>query len=423
MADAIVGGFVTRLRLLDSKLSVLKYDVLVVPLNGEDSTTIAATAPQLYQGRDPTSLNKPLTLAGGYTVSGTTLNANGQPVVDARVMFTNQDPASAQQRADLLFSSVGRSNAQGKYTLHVQPGTYWVSFAPPLDSGLTEVRSDSFVTVAGDSTLSFQWSAATTAALNLKVVDAVGVPVEGTSVRVTSLSQSSNVGSLSGTLISSQRAKGDVQAQATTDATGAVLFPMLPANADYAVLLMPAVLGPSAATTGTTVHLDAGGTSKPLSLSAQAVIRGTLVARAAASLPIDFTTVAIVGYDRSGDAPEAARAIKVNADGTFTFGVTPKRPYVLLAVPGVGSGYARSFVGPGPLQGSEFVITQNLLTSITWKAKVVDENQNGIADTALQSYCDPSWPNCVDPAVPLGETMSGVGGAFQLELADPASRF
>jgi hypothetical protein len=423
MADITVGGFVTRLRLVDSSLAVLKYDVLVVPLDGEDGATIAATAPQLYQGRDPTSLNKSLPLAGGYTITGTTLDARGQPVVDARVMLTNQDPASSKQRPDLVFSSVGRSNAQGKYTLHVQPGAYWVSFAPPLDSGLTDARSDSFVTVSGDSTLSFQWSAASTAALSLTVVDATGAPVEGTSVRVTSLSQPNNVGSLSGALISSQQAKGDVQVQTTTDATGAVQFPKLPANADYAVLLMPAAPGPSMATTALTVRLDAGGTSRTVALSAQAMIRGKLVVRAADSLPIDFTTVSIVGYDRSSDAPEAARAVAVNADGTFAFGATPKRPYVLLAVPDVGSGFARSFVGPGPLQGSEFVITQNLLTSIAWKAKVVDDNQNAIADTALEAYCDPSWPNCVDPAVPLGETMSGTGGAFQLELADPASRF
>jgi hypothetical protein len=423
MADTTVGGFVTRLRLVDSSLAALRYDVLVVPLNGEDGATIAATAPELYRSKDPTSLNSPLPLAGGLKVTGTTLDVNGQPVADARVMLTNQDPSSAKQRADLVFSSVGRSNAQGKYTLYAQPGAYWVSYSPPLDSGLPEVKSDSSVTITGDSTLSFQWSAAATAALNLQVLDAMGAPVVGTSVRVTSLSQASNVGTLSGSVISSQRAKGDVQAQETTDTTGTVLFPKLPANADYAVLLMPAAPGPYTATTATTVRLDAGGTSKPILLSAQATIKGKLVARSAASLPIDFTTVAIVGYDRSSDAPEAARAIAVNADGTFSFGVTPKRPYVLLAVPGVGSGYARSFVGPGPLQGSEFVITQNLLTSIGWKAKVVDDNQNGIADTALQAYCDPSWPNCVDPAVPLGETMSEVGGAFQLELADPASRF
>lgn len=423
LADTDVGGFGTRLRLLDSNRIVIKYDVLVVPLNGEDGATIAATAPQLYRSKEPASLKSPLPLTGGFTVTGTALDADGQPVADARVTLTNQDPASAKQRADLVFSSVGRSNAQGRYTLYVQPGTYWASFAPPLDSGLTEVRSDSVVTVTGDSTLSFQWSAAATAPLSLRVVDAIGSPVPDVSVRVTSSSQSSNVGKLSGTLISSQQARGNVQVQENTDATGAVLFPKLPANADYALLLMPATPGPFTATTATTARVEAAGTSKVISLSAQATISGKLVARNASSLPIDFTTVAIVGYDRSADAPEAARAVAVNADGTFAFGVTPKRPYVLVAVPAVGSGYARSFVGPGPLQGSEFVISQNLLASMSWRAKVVDDNQNGMVDTALQAYCDPSWPNCVDPAVPLAETMSDVGGAFQLELADPASRF
>lgn len=423
MADTTVGGFVTRLRLLDSARVVLRYDVLVVPLDGEDGATIAATAPELYRSKDPTTLNakSPLVLAGGFKVTGTVLDVNGQPVADARVVLTNQEPSSAKQRADLVFSSVGRSDAQGTYALYVQPGAYWVSFSPPLDGGLPEVISDSSVIVTGDSTLSFQWSSAATAALALRVVDAMGVPVEGTSVRVTSSSQSSNVGVLSGSLISSQQARGDVEVQETTDATGTVLFPKLPASADYAVLLMPSVPGPYAATTATTVRLEADGTSTQVSLSAQAMIRGKLVARVA-SLPIDFTTVAIVGYDRSLDAPEAARATAVNADGSFAFGVTPRRPYVLMAVPAAGSGYARSFVGPGPMQASEFVVTQNLLTSLPWKAKVVDDNRIGIADTALQAYCDPSWPNCVDPTVPLAETMADAGGSFQLELADPASR-
>ncbi len=423
MADTTVGGFVTRLRLLDSARVVLRYDVLVVPLDGEDGATIAATAPELYRSKDPTTLNAkaPLVLAGGFKVAGTVLDVNGQPVADARVVLTNQDPSSAKQRADLVFSSVGRSDAQGAYALYVQPGAYWVSFSPPLDGGLPEVVSDSPVTVTGDSTLSFQWSSASTAALALRVVDAMGVPVEGTSVRVASSSQSRDVGVLSGSLISSQQARGDVEVQETTDATGMVLFSKLPANADYAVLLMPAAPGPYAATTATTVRLEAVGTSTQVSLSAQAMIRGKLVARAG-SLPIDFTTVAIVGYDRSLDAPEAARAMTVDADGSFAFGVTPKRPYVLMAVPATGSGYARSFVGPGPMQASEFVVTQNLLTSLPWKAKVVDDNRIGIADTALQAYCDPSWPNCVDPTVPLAETMTDAGGAFQLELADPASR-
>ena len=423
LADANVGGFATRLRALDNNRSALRYDVLVVPLDGEDGATIAATAPQLYPGRDPNGLNSPLPLTGGRTITGTTLDVNGRPVADARVMLTNQDPSSMQQRHDLVFSSVGRSDAQGKFTLHVQGGPYWVSFAPPIDSGLTEILSDSSVSVASDSTLSFQWSAPTTAALSLKVVDSAGVPAPGVSVRLTSSSQSSGVGTLSGALISSQQAKGNVQVEDTTDATGAVLFAKLPANTDYDVLLMPASPGAYSATTATAVRLEAGGTSKQVSLVAQSIIKGRLVVRAASPVQIDLATVSIVAYDRSSDAPEAPRAIMANADGSFLFGVTPNRRYILVAVPDIGSGYARTFVGPGPMQASEYVVTQALLTSTSWKAKVMDENQNGLTDTALQVYCDATWPNCVDPAVPLAETTSSVGGAFQLELADPGSRF
>jgi hypothetical protein len=421
LADANVGGFATRLRSLDNNRAALTYDVLVVPLNGEDGATIAATAPQLYQGRDPGSLNVPLPLAGGVTITGTTQDASGQPVADARVMLSNQEPAVGQRR-DLVFSSVGRSDAQGNYTLHVQKGTYWASFAPPIDSGLREVQSDSSFVVAADSALSFRWAAPTLAALTLKVADSTGIAAAGIAVRVTSSSRTTDVGTLSGALVSSQQAKGNVQVEDTTDASGTVVFPKLPANADYDVLLMPASPGPYSATTATSLRLEAAGTTQTVSLLGQALINGKLVTRTAAALPIDFATVSIIAYDRSADAPEAPRALMVNADGSFAFGVTPRRSYILVAVPDVGSGYARTFVGPGPLKANEFVITQNLLTSTPWRAKVMDENQSVLTGTALQVYCDATWPNCVDPTVPLAETTSDVTGAFQLDLADPTSR-
>lgn len=422
LADANAGGFVTRLRALDNNRSALKYDVLVVPLNGEDGATIAATAPQLYQAREPSSLNAPLALAGGVTITGTTVDVSGQPVADARVMLSNQDPSLAQQRRDLVFSSVGRSDSQGKYTLHVQQGSYWVSFFPPTDKGLSEVLSDSALSVGGGGTLSFQWAAATPAALSLTVVDSAGQPAAGVSVRVTSSSQSLGVGALSGSLVSSQQAKGYVQVEGSTDAAGLVAFPKLPANADYDVLLMPATPGPYAATTAATLRLDAAGTSRRISLLAQSSIYGKLVGRRATTVPIDLTSVSIVAYDRSADAPEAPRATMAAADGSFALGVTPNRSYVLVAVPEIGSGYAQTFVGPGPVKASEFVITQNLLGSVAWRATVMDENQKASPDTTLQVYCDPSWPNCVDATVPLAATTSDASGAFQLDLVDPATR-
>ena len=422
LADAQAGGFATQLLALDNNRSVLKYDVLVVPINGTDDGTVPATAPQLYQSLAPSGINGSFALAGGVTVTGITRSVSG-PLQDVRVMLTNQDPASLQQRRDLVFSSVGRSDAQGSYALHVQKGTYWVSFSPPPSSGLSEAMGASSITIGSDANLAFQWNAPTTAGLTLTVVDSMGAALPGVSVRVTS-SQSQSVGSLTltptGGAASSQPASGNVQVEDTTDAAGMVVFDKLPANETYDVLLVPATPDAHAATTTMTVILAAGGTSMTAPLWPQSNIIGQLVART--SLPLDYAGVSIVAYDRTIDSPEAPRAVKANPDGSFVFGVTPGRPYVLLATPDIASGYARTFVGPGPVRASEFVITQNLLTSMPWSAVVMDETQNGLPDTALQVYCDPSWPNCVDPGVPLAETTSDVGGAFDLALPDPSSR-
>jgi hypothetical protein len=427
LADLQASGFATRLLAFDPQSrTALRYDVLVVPLDGPDGTTIAATAPQLYISRDPTSLNGLLPLSGGATVTGTTLSASGQPVADVRVMLTNQDPAAAagQTPPKLLFSSVGRSDAQGNYTLHVQKGSYWVTFSPPPNSGLSDALGPNAVDLtAGNGNVSFQWSNATSAPLTLQVVDAAGAAAPGVAVRVTS-SQAKSIGTLTvtpaGGASSTGPASGNVQVEDTTDASGTATFPALPANQDYIVLLKPSAPGPLAATTTTAVTLLPGGTSKTVALLPQSSILGQLVGRT--SLPIDYTTVTVVAYDVSTDSPEAPRTVSVNADGSFAFGATPAHPYVLVAEPDGQSGYARTFVGPGALQTSEFTITQNLLLSMPWRAAVTDESLAVVGNTTLQIFCDESWPNCVNSTVPLAETTADASGAFELALPDPSSR-
>jgi hypothetical protein len=425
LADPRAGGFGARLLAVDNNKAVLRYDVLVVPVDGSDGQTLGATAPQLYQSLDPSGINGPFPLAGGVTVTGTTLSAAGQRLSDVRVMLTNQDPASAKQRPDLLFSSVGSSDAQGQYILHVQEGTYWALFSPPLGMGLAEAVSTSAITIAGDASLAFQWAAPTTATLALTVVDSAANALPGVTVRVTSL-QSKPVGNLTltqlGGSVNNQPASGDVQMEGTTDSVGVVVFPGLPANATYEVLMIPAVPGANAATTTTSVTLGPGGTSATVQLWPQSAIFGRLVASASGAPAPNYATVTIVAYDRSTDSPEAPRAMTANPDGSFAFGVSPGRPYVLLAVPEVGSGYARTFVGPGQVQASEFVITQGLLRSMDWRATVMDEHQYGLPATALQAFCDESWPGCVDDAVPLAETTSDANGEFTLSLPDPSTR-
>jgi hypothetical protein len=416
-------GFGVQLLDIDSNRAVLKYDVLVVPIDGSNGGTVAATAPQLWKGLAPAVINSTaFSLTGGVTVTGTTLSADGKPVADARVMLTNQDPAGPPLPSHLIFSSVGRADAQGSFVLHVQPGQqYWVSVAPAAGSGFAEALAASPIVPKGDTTLTFQWDVPNRATLTLNVKDARGEALTGAKVRLTS-SQSSKVGTLTVGASESQEADGNVRVEGTTSAEGIVIFANLPADVAYDVLLVPATLGINTATTLRYVTVPAGGITEIVQCVQQSMIQGQLVPGKAGTATPDWTQVNLVAYDRSQDSPEAPRAIFANSDGTFSLWVSPGRPYVVQVVPDTQSGLARTFVGPGPLEASEFPITQRVQASMDWMATVMDETQRGLSGTALQVFCGASWPNCIDSTIPLAETTSEANGVFQLALPDPATR-
>jgi hypothetical protein len=72
-------------------------------------------------------------------------------------MLSNQNPAVAAQPSKLVFSSVGRSDAQGKFSLNVQRGgTYWVSLSPPVGSGLPEAVAPAAIYLNDAATLGFR---------------------------------------------------------------------------------------------------------------------------------------------------------------------------------------------------------------------------------------------------------------------------
>jgi hypothetical protein len=319
---------------------------------------------------------------------------------------------------------VGRSNAQGNYLLHAQPGPYWVSFSPPAGSGLPEALAPTSVTLTGDTTIDFKWNAITASTLVLNVLDAAGNPSAQTRVRLTS-AQAQPVGTLtsssSGGVVKAQTANGNVQVESTTSVTGAATFVSLPDNASYDALLVPAALGPSSTTTTYSLTVPKGGATQPARLLAQGRITGQLIARNG-STTIDWSLVRVIAYDRSEDSPEIPLAVGAISDGSFSMGVSPGRSYVLLVVPDASSGLARTFFGPGPIQASEFPLTQNVQAAMAWSSTVMDGTQNGLAGTAMQAFCIVGWPYCVDPTIPLAETTSGDGGAFQFALPDPATR-
>jgi hypothetical protein len=414
-ASSGASGFSVNVVSTDSHGQVQYYDVLVVPIDGLNASTVAATAPQLFTALTAGELSRAsFSLSGGVSVTGTVTDASGSPVSDVRVILSNRNPASAGPSSSLIFSSVGQSDAQGKFVLHAQLGTYWISISPPSGVGLAEALAPSPVTLSGDTALSFRWDPPSTAVVDLIVVDAVGMPSSGSRVRLTSAG-SSKVGTL--TLgSSSQAAQGNVQAQGTTSSSGAVRFVNVPDGTTYGVLLAPSTLGPSAATTVLSVTVPTGGTIQTVKLLPQGSIQGQL----SASLATDWTQLSVVAYDRSDDSPEAPFSIAASADGSFSMPVSPGRPYVVLAVPSTASGLARTFVGPGFLSASEFTIKQKVLSSRQWISTAYQTGYD-LSGTALQVLCGVGYPGCVDPTIPLAETTIE-DGAFQLSLPDPASR-
>ena len=416
--------------------NVLRYDVLVAPLDGSGTDgspggTVDATAPQLFRNLAASDFNgSTFGLAGGVKVTGTATSTTG-PVKDVRVVLTSQDPTAPlpDPSIPLLFSSVGQSLADGTYKLNVQPSDYWVSVSPPEGTGLAEALAPDPVTINGSTTIDFQWDTPSTADLNLTVVDADGTPVSGARVRATS-SLSQKVGTLSvqnaGGALPPKNIFSKVQIEDTTSSTGSVTFAKLPAGSTYDLLLVPATLGPrSTTTTVLAVAVPTGGTTQTVHLQAKATINGQLVAPQGDAGPkaLDFSTVTVRAYDQTADSPEASSSTLASADGSFSLGVTPGRSYVVLAMPPTNSGAARTFVGPGPMQASEFTVTQRLMPSIAWTGKVaLAGTSTGIPGTALQILCQASWPYCFDPTVPLAETTTDANGAFQFALADQTKR-
>ena len=424
-------GFSRPLLVLSSNGDFASYQVLVVPMDGSGDGTVGATAPQLFTNLMEADLEQDanLRLFGGVEVHGTTLGASGQGLSDTRVMLSNQDPAAPATPANLIFSSVGHSDAQGSYTLHAQPGRYWVSFSPTKASGLSEAIDPSPISLTVDANLGFQWSSPSTAPLTLQVLDAAGNPAGDTRVFVNS-TQSTPIGTLTIQVANAPAlthpANGNVQMEATADSqTGLVAFPALPSNAVYHVLLVPATLGPFAATTEITLTLPTEGLTQPVLLAAESSILGQLLADPVGSSAPEWSKVQVVAFDKSQVAPEPPRAVVANSDGSFVLGVTSGRPYAVMVWPDPTSALARTFVGPGLLQASVFKTTQKVQASMDWAATVSSRTNNqavAIEGAALQATCHPGYWRCIDPTIPLAETASGDGGAFVLKVPNPATR-
>lgn len=424
LSSDVVGPFATTLltsRLTGSTVTPLRYDVLVVPADGLDGGPIDASAPQLFRNLTPAQFGSTsFQLNDGVAVTGSTLLASGDALPDARCVLSNQGPTQ-KSSSNLLFSSVGRSDSQGRFEFKTQPGSYWVTISPPVGRGLPEAISATPVSVSAGTTLSFTWDNPVTTTVNLRVQDAYGQALPNALVRL-STAEANSVGRLH---VHGEFGDVDVQAQgstrleATTSSAGLATFSGIPANVTYNVLIVPDVLGPAARTTVVPLRVTTGSINPVVSVQAEAHITGQLVT--APSPPIDLSRVIVVATDKSDEAAEPVQSVRADAQGRFDLAVTPGRVYVLMAIPPGDSAYARTFLDPGPMVATEFPITQRLFSGLLWNESVTTQGRP-LPGTALQMFCYADWPNCFDPTIPLAETTAASDGTFSILLPDPTTR-
>jgi hypothetical protein len=392
-------------------LAASSYDVLVVPAGPDRSGLGARHAPVFLERLDPADIQaSPFRLAPGVAVRGRAASAGGA-IQDARVVL----------RGSGIPSTVGRSGADGEFEVLARSGTYGLVIAPPRESGLPEGQLPPALTL-GEGTpgprVDFTWHAVNGVNAALAVQDAAGRPLARARVRAEAPLAEVGIATITpaGGAPVAQPAPGTMRLDLVTDAGGVARLGSVP-RASYAVIVAPANSAEGAITAATVSFTDAG--TRTVQLSPRSRLTGRLSGPSGASLGGVRITATDVGTDLAVPAEVAETA----ADGSFTLSVSARRKYLLVAQPPPGSPYARSFVGAGPVEASEFPLRQTLPVRISFSGRVVsDVQRSGIAETVIKVFCFPGAADCPDATVPLAEAVTGPDGTFELALPDPSSR-
>jgi hypothetical protein len=376
-------------------LASFAYDVLFVP-DGD-------VAPLLQTAKTPAALNVlPLVLTPGTAVSGRALGAGGQPVRDVRVVL----------RAGALTSTVGASDAAGGFALRSRGGTFALAVSPPSDAGLPELALAAtpglpIPDAASAGSLEIRWAPVTAASVTLSVRAPDGIrPAAGARARLDRDGVLPAAGTvtfhppagpaLTRTLEGLAHAVGQVAADGTV-----TLSPLPPGR--YRLTVTPADGDDSSALTATTVDLG-GAAPAPVRLSAKVHLRGTL--QPAAIVP----GTRVYATPRVVDPPRPLAAAVVGADGSYDLAVDPGRGVARSLLAAVSSGVTGSEVPP-----------RTLPRALAFTSVVTGEGAQAVGAVVVQAFCDAASPSCLDPTLPLAETLSGPGGAFTMPLPDPGS--
>lgn len=379
-----------------------QYDLLMIPSSEIAPRLISGTPQKLAadQGFDP-----------GILVSGRALHADNSAVVDARTVL----------RSGALPSTIGRSGAQGDFTLMMREGPVAIDVAAPPLSGLPDlhVNASAGLVLDGNNpmlTLTARWTA-TAGTLKITVRAADGTTtVPGAAVRAELTAAIAQAGQLTAHLDGAPLdsdlqlpATGTMHTEILSDAAGVATFATLPRGA-YQVTVMPPTGGTSAITTAT-VDLNAASISREVRLGRLVTLTGTLLPAAMSK------GVRITAIDSGTDMVTPTVSALVGDGGKYQLSLHPGRQYKLWAVPAAGQPFARAVVTTMTPTNTQATFADFTLPHAMAVASKVF-NTRPVANALVQVFCPESSSSCADPTLPIAEAISDVNGAFQVLLPD-----
>lgn len=390
-------------------LPFVTYDLLLIP--------DGPVAPLLLS-KIPAEIRSVVPLDPGIAVTGRTLGPGGQPIGDVRVVM----------RAGTRPSTLGRSDASGAFELLTRGGTMSAEINPPDGSSLPNLRVPGtpgiVLTEGGSLELSVTWAPATTAALRISVVATDGTtPVAGAAVLVESTAPPGGpaAGQVTAKLTGSfgptevvLPAEGAVKVEATSSATGAATFPALPVGA-YRVTVAPppAMAAAQLATSTAMVTLPGAGITRAIPLVRKVRMSGTLSPAAMTS------GVRVIAID---ELTRASTAVTAGDGGRYQLLLDPGRSYRMWVEPPAGQLLGRAVLGTITAGVSDGAVPDRTVPpGLPFDGRVA-VGATPAGGTLIQVFCVGLTTHCVDPTLPLAETIAAPDGTFYLVLPDPGIR-
>lgn len=378
--------------------SDLTYDVLIVPDR--------PVAPLLVTGTPDVIMQK-MTLTTGVTVTGEARDGADRPVVGAHVIL----------RSGARPSTVGTTDADGKFSVLTREGPVSVEIAPPPGSGLPgaslSAAAGLVIFPSKPPKLTMRWPASSSAPLTVTVRGVAGTPLAGARVRAQSRVDLTG-GALSvhagGAADVDLPTVGAVSIEDVTDDRGTAALGLLPVGS-YALIVAPPD-GSGAAISTTTVELTAGGLSRDVTLPSRVNVVGTLIPRGPTA------GARVTAIDLGDLAPPSPAIAMADADGKYALSLSPGRTYELLVEPEPGRGLARSVIrlltpGVATTDGPDRVPS-----ALVWSGRVEGLGRR-VAGAVVQVFCVAPSASCLDPSLALAQGVTGADGTLDLTLPSP----